>query len=186
MSTPVLLVVIGSTRPGRISPIVARWFAGQADGHGGFEVRVADLAEVGLPLLDEPEPARTGRYVHQHTRDWSETVAGADAVVFVTPEYNHGYPAALKNAIDYLAAEWKDKPAGFVSYGGVAGGVRAVAQLKSVVSVLGMIPVADTVLIPMAPALIADGELATTPQLDAGAGRMLDELLRVASRFAGR
>ena len=118
---PRLLVVIGSTRPGRIGLPIARWFAERARGDGRFDVEVADLAEIGLPLMDEPHHPRLRQYVHEHTLRWSATVAAADAVVFVTPEYNYGLTAPVKNAIDYLHHEWRYKAAGFVSYGGVAG-----------------------------------------------------------------
>jgi NAD(P)H-dependent FMN reductase len=98
--------------------------------------------------MDEPEHPRFARYVHEHTKRWSARVAAADAFVFVTPEYNHGYNAPLKNAIDYLHHEWEHKPVGFVSYGGVAAGTRAVQQLKPVVTVLRMTPLSDAVYIP--------------------------------------
>ncbi len=128
-----LLVIIASTRPGRIGPTIADWFVGQATEHGGFDVEVADLAEIDLPLLDEPAHPATGKYVHQHTKDWSALVDSADAFVFVMPEYNHSYTAPLKNAIDYLNREWAYKPVGFVSYGGVSGGLRAVQAIKPVI-----------------------------------------------------
>lgn len=149
--TPTLVVVIGSTRPGRAGLPIGEWFAERARGHGAFHVDVADLVEIGLPLLDEPNHPRLGQYVHPHTHAWSLRIAAADAVVLVTPEYNHGYPAALKNAIDYLHAEWRDKPIGFVSYGGLAAGARAVQQLKQVVAALRMVPVVPSVSIAFRP-----------------------------------
>ncbi len=118
---PRLTIVIASTRPGRVGLPVARWFEAQAIAHGGFDVEVADLAELKLPLMDEPNHPRLHTYVHQHTRDWSALVDASDAFVFVMPEYNNGYTAPLKNAIDYLHDEWFYKPVGLVSYGGVAG-----------------------------------------------------------------
>jgi len=121
---PRLTVIIGSTRPGRAGLPIAEWFVSRARLHGGFDVEVADLAEIGLPLLDEPNHPRLRQYLHQHTKAWSAVIDRADAVVFVTPEYNYGYPATVKNSIDYLHEEWKDKPAGFVSYGGIATGQR--------------------------------------------------------------
>jgi NAD(P)H-dependent FMN reductase len=112
---------------------VARWVYEQASAGSprgsGVEYTIVDLVESGLPLLDEPVPAAIGDYRHEHTRRWSEKVASFDGFVFVIPEYNHGMPAALKNAIDYLFAEWNDKAAAFVSYG-LTGGVRAVEQLR--------------------------------------------------------
>lgn len=128
-----IAIVVGSTRPGRRGDQVARWVLEQARARtpveAGVEYELVDLAEFGLPLLDEPVPAAIGDYRHEHTRRWSERVASFDGFVFVTPEYNHAMPAALKNAIDYLFAEWNDKAAAFVSYG-LNGGVRAVEQLR--------------------------------------------------------
>jgi NAD(P)H-dependent FMN reductase len=131
---PRIAIVVGSTRPGRRCDQVARWVYDEATTRSagrwpGVEFAMVDLAEVGLPLLDEPAPAALGPYRQEHTRRWSAQVAAFDGFVFVTPEYNHGVPAALKNAIDYLFVEWHDKAAGFVSYG-FAGGVRAVEQLR--------------------------------------------------------
>ena len=128
MDRPVLQVIIGSVRPGRIGEPFARWFVPIAEKHGAFEVELIDLAEVGLPFMDEPHHPRLRKYQHEHTKRWSATISRADAFVFVTPEYNYGYSAALKNAIDYLHHEWADKAVGFLSYGGVAAGTRAVQQ----------------------------------------------------------
>jgi NAD(P)H-dependent FMN reductase len=145
---PKLMVVIASTRPTRVGMAVGRWFADRATEHAAFDVDLVDLAELDLPFMDEPEHPRFARYVHEHTKRWSARVSAADAFVFVTPEYNHGYSAPLKNAIDYLHREWEHKPVGFVSYGGVAAGTRAVQQLKPVVSVLRMTPLTEAVYIP--------------------------------------
>ncbi len=177
---PRLLVIIGSTRPGRAGLPISEWFVGRAREHRGFEVEVADLAEIGLPFLDEPNHPRMQKYVHQHTKDWSTQVDRADAIVMVTPEYNFGYPAALKNAIDYLHNEWKDKPVGFVSYGGVAAGTRAVQQLKQVVTTLKMIPVTENVNIPFFFQLMDDeGRVQANEVMESSADAMLDELGRV-------
>jgi NAD(P)H-dependent FMN reductase len=178
---PTLTIIVGSTRPGRAGQPIAEWFADRARTHAGFDVEVADLAEIGLPLLDEPNHPRLEQYTKQHTKDWSAIVDRADAVVFVTPEYNYGYPAALKNAIDFLHREWRDKPAGFVSYGGVAAGTRAVQQLKQVVTTLRMTPVFDSVNIPFHAQLIKDGKFEATDLLNQAADTMLDELVRVES-----
>jgi NAD(P)H-dependent FMN reductase len=103
----------------------------------GFEV--VDIADYDLPLLNEPKPPSTGQYSHDHTRRWAAKIASLDAFIFVTPEYNHATSAALKNAIDYLYAEWNNKAAGFVGYGS-AGGVRAVENLRLI---MGEVQVAD-------------------------------------------
>jgi len=138
-----------------------------------------DLAELGLPLLDEPNHPRLGQYTQQHTKDWSAIVDAADAFVFVTPEYNYGYPASVKNAIDYLHREWQHKPVGFVSYGGVAAGTRAVQQLKQVVTTLRMLPVTDSVNIPFYNQFLdADGVFQPNAVLEQAADAMLDELVR--------
>jgi NAD(P)H-dependent FMN reductase len=176
---PNLTIIIGSTRPGRAGVAIAQWFAARAKDHGGFDVTVVDLAEVGLPLLDEPNHPRLRQYTRQHTKDWSAIIDAADAFVFVTPEYNNGYPAALKNAIDYLHHEWQHKPVGFVSYGGVAAGTRAVQQLKQVVTAVRMLPVYDSVNIPFhAQFLDSDGVLRPNEVMEKAADTMLDELVR--------
>jgi NAD(P)H-dependent FMN reductase len=177
---PRLTIIIGSTRPGRAGLPIARWFADRAGVHGGFELEVVDLAELDLPLMDEPNHPRLRDYLHQHTRDWSAIVDASDAFVMVTPEYNYGYPAALKNAIDYLQQEWRDKPVGFVSYGGVAAGTRAVQQLKQVVTTLKMVPVFEAVNVPFHPQFIAeDGVVQANEIMEQAAAAMLDELQRV-------
>jgi NAD(P)H-dependent FMN reductase len=177
---PRLTIIIGSTRPGRAGLPIATWFADRAASHGGFDVDVVDLAELNLPLLDEPNHPRLGQYIHQHTKDWSAIVDASDAFVIVTPEYNHGYPAALKNAIDYLQQEWRDKPVGFVSYGGVSAGTRAVQQLKEVVTTLKMLPVVEAVSIPFHPQFIGDdGRVQANEIMKQAADAMLGELVRV-------
>jgi NAD(P)H-dependent FMN reductase len=176
---PNLTIIVGSTRPGRAGAPIAQWFASRAKDHGGFDVNVVDLAEVGLPLLDEPNHPRLRQYTRQHTKDWSAIVDAADAFVFVTPEYNYGYPASIKNAIDYLHQEWNHKPVGFVSYGGVAAGTRAVQQLKQVVTTLRMLPVFDSVNIPFHTRFLdSDGVFHANEVLDQAADAMLNELVR--------
>ena len=107
MSRPILQIVIGSTRPGRVGLPVAEWFDEAAVSHGGFDVEVVDLADVGLPFFDEPRHPRSGQYDHEHTKRWSAIVDRADAFVFVVPEYNHGFNAEIKNALDFLHREWQ-------------------------------------------------------------------------------
>jgi NAD(P)H-dependent FMN reductase len=175
-----LLVIIASTRPGRAGLPIGTWFSEVAVTHGGFDVACADLAEIDLPFLDEPAHPRLGQYTKDHTHAWSRTVSAADAVVIVTSEYNYGYPASLKNAIDYLSREWSYKPIGFVSYGGVAGGTRSVQQLKQVVTALKMFPVTEAVPIPFhTQSIDAAGVFTAAPPLVNGAHAMLDELVRV-------
>ena len=181
MAKPVLQVVIASTRPGRAGPAVAGWIADRAQALTGFDVEVADLAELDLPLFDEPEHPRLGRYTRQHTKDWSAIVEASDAFIFVIPEYNYGFNAATKNAIDYLNSEWLNKPAGIVSYGAVAAGTRAAQMLKQVLSALKVVPVTDSVNIPFVrEKLDEDGRLKPNEIMEQAAGAMLDELARWA------
>jgi NAD(P)H-dependent FMN reductase len=177
MSRPILQIVIGSTRPGRVGLPVAEWFDEAAVSHGGFDVEVVDLADVGLPFFDEPRHPRLGEYEHEHTRRWSAIVDRADAFVFVVPEYNHGFNAEIKNALDFLHREWSYKPIGFVSYGGVSAGTRAVQMLKQVVVALKMVPVPESVNIPMVTQFIdAEERLHPNPIMEGAARAMLDEL----------
>lgn len=181
MSDPTLLVIIASVRPVRLGGAVGTWFAERARAHGGFQVEVADLREIALPLSDEPNHPRTGDYVHAHTRAWSEQVRRANAVAIVSPEYNHSFPAALKNAIDYLHDEWLYKPVGLVTYGGISGGLRCAQALKPILSMLKMWVAAEAVTIPWVIKQI-DGETFTPTDLeDGGAGHMLDELAKLTT-----
>ena len=177
---PVLRIIIASTRPGRVGLPVANWFEGVAVAHGGFDVEVTDLAELDLPFMDEPNHPRLRRYTQEHTRAWSATVEATDAFVFVMPEYNYGFNAPLKNAIDFLHEEWLGKPVGFVSYGGVAGGARAVQMVKQVVTTLKMLALFEAVTIPFVATLIdADGRFQATDIMEKAATALLDELVRV-------
>jgi NAD(P)H-dependent FMN reductase len=181
MTGPRLQVIVGATRPGRIGPQVARWFLGVAADHPSFDLELVDLAEVNLPMLDEPEnPARGGVFQHEHSRAWSRSVAGADAFVFVIPEYNNGYNAAVKNALDYLYYEWHDKAVGFVSYGGnMGGGTRAVQALKPVMLALRAVPVHEAVSIPFIYSTLDErGRFQGTPGLARAAADMLAEIAR--------
>jgi len=132
-------IIIGSTRPGRNSEAVAKWVYQLASTRKDAEFELVDIKDYNLPLLDEPIPASMNQYMNEHTKKWAEKIGSFDAFIFVTPEYNHAPAGVLKNAIDYLYAEWNNKAAGFVSYGS-AGGVRAVEQLRQI---MGEIQVAD-------------------------------------------
>lgn len=126
-------IITGSTRPGRLNEQVANWVHEVASKRSDIEVELVDIADYNLPLLDEPSPAASGQYTKEHTKKWAAKIAEADGFIFVTPEYNHSTSAALKNAIDFLYAEWSNKPAGFVSYG-AEGGVRAVEHLRNILA----------------------------------------------------
>ncbi|MCL5047838.1 MAG: NAD(P)H-dependent oxidoreductase [Firmicutes bacterium] len=176
-----LEVIITSTRPNRVGKNIADWFAGEALEYQGFEVSVADLAEIDLPLLDESGHPRMGQYEHQHTRDWSARISAADAFCFVMPEYNGGFPAAFKNAIDYLHNEWAYKPAAFVSYGGVSGGLRAVQMAKQVLVALKVFPIPEGITIPFVQQMIdGDGQFIPSDMVAASVKPMLDELFQVS------
>lgn len=178
---PSLGIIVASIREGRKGGPVGRWTHEQAVAHGGFEVKLLDLEQIGLPLMQEPNHPRLQKYTQQHTRDWSMQVSELDAFVFVTPEYNHGLSAPLKNAIDYLHHEWLYKPVGFVSYGGVAAGTRAVQMLKQVLGALRMFAIYDAVAIPFVAERFPHGadNFSDDEVLRASATAMLDELLRV-------
>jgi NAD(P)H-dependent FMN reductase len=126
-------IIIGSTRPGRQAEGVARWVYDIASKRSDAAFEIVDIKDFNLPLLDEPVPAAMGQYSQPHTKAWAAKIEQFDAFVFVTPEYNHGPSAALKNAIDFLYREWNNKSVGFVGYGG-SGGARSVEILRQVVS----------------------------------------------------
>jgi NAD(P)H-dependent FMN reductase len=179
---PTLRVIIASTRPGRVGLPVGEWFVARARAHGAFDVEVTDLGELHLPLMDEPNHPRLRQYTRGHTRTWSAQVDASDAFVLVTPEYNHGFTAPLKNALDYLHHEWQYKPAGFVSYGGVAAGTRAMQMLKPVLAGLKVTPVVEAVNIPFVHQFLDDeDQFRPNAVLEQAADAMLDELLRVES-----
>lgn len=174
-----LEIIVASTRPGRIGLPVGTWVTESAREHGGFdEVELVDLAEVNLPFMDEPNHPRLGQYVHDHTRAWSAKVAEADAFVFVLPEYNHGFNAPLKNALDFLHQEWAHKPVGLVSYGGVSAGTRAAQMIKQVLTALRMLPVSEAVTLPYVHQFLVDGRIEPNEAMGAAAKGMLDELVR--------
>lgn len=176
---PTLHVIVASTRPGRVGLPVATWFYRRAAAHGAFEVTWVDLKEVDLPFFDEPHHPRLQRYQHDHTKAWSALVERADAFAFVMPEYNFGMNAPLKNALDYLNLEWRYKPAGFVSYGGVSAGTRAVQMAKQVVSTLKMMPMFEAVSIPFVQQFLTEeGEIRANDAMEQAATAMLDELAR--------
>jgi len=180
---PLLQVIVASTRPGRVGRAVGEWFVSAAEAHGRFDVELVDLAEVALPFLDEPKHPRLREYEHEHTMRWSATIERADAFAFVMPEYNFGYSAPLKNAIDFLWHEWTDKPVALVGYGGVSGGLRAMQVLKPVLSSVRLVPVAE-VPIPFVHQRLQDGRLEPNVPMEEGAAGALDGLARMAEVLA--
>src|SRR5262245_14690982 len=137
-------IILGSTRPNRNGEQVARWVLDIASQRTDAEFELVDLLDYPLPHLDEPLPPSLGQYAHDHTKAWAAKVASCDGYVMVTPEYNHSTSGVLKNAIDYLYAEWHNKGVGFVSYGS-AGGARAAEHLRLIVAELQMADVRQQV-----------------------------------------
>lgn len=182
---PTLQIIIASTRPGRIGLPIGQWMHQRAAEHDGFDAELIDLAEVNLPFLDEPHHPRAQKYTQQHTLDWSATINRGDAFVFVTPEYNFGFPATLKNAIDFLWNEWAGKPAGILSYGGMSGGVRSAQMLRPVLGSVHLAAVPEAITIPMAGSLITDGVFHPTDPVTASATAMLDSLTRWHPAMSG-
>ncbi|AMM19395.1 NADPH-dependent FMN reductase [Frondihabitans sp. PAMC 28766] len=127
-------IILGSNRPGRRGDSLATWVVDAARKHGGADFELVDIADHDLGNLDEPGNPTFGQYTQEHTKEWSRVIDGLDGFVFVVPEYNHSFPGALKNAIDYVYGEWNDKAAGIVSYGGWAAGVRAAEALRLVLA----------------------------------------------------
>lgn len=181
---PKLLVIVASTRPGRAGLPISEWFVSYAKNNSDWEVEVADLAEIDLPFLDEPKHPAMHQYEHDHTKRWSELVASADAYIIVTPEYNFGVPAPLVNALDYLYSEWNYKPVGFVSYGGVSGGLRSVQMAKQLVTTLKMMPMYEAVVIPFFSQLMKDGVFEGNELMVESAGALLKELRRWSDALA--
>lgn len=141
-------IIAGSTRPGKFNVQPARWITEIAKKREDMNAELLDLSEINLPFLDEPVPPMMQNYSKEHTKQWSAKISEADGFVFVTPEYNHSYSPALKNALDFLFAEWNYKPVTFVSYGSLAGGSRAVEHLRSVVAELRMYDLREQIMLP--------------------------------------
>lgn len=176
-----LLVIVASTRPGRLGLPIANWAISEIEKYGGFEVDVADLAVMDLPMLDEPHHPIHRNYARPHTIAWSKRVDAADAILIVTPEYNYAMPGSLKNALDFLYQEWNYKPVAFISYGGMSGGMRSVQMAKQVVTTLKMVPLAEAVNIHMVPKYIHDGQFVPDETLENNLKKVLAELTRWAA-----
>ena len=179
-----IAIILGSTRPGRNGEAVAAWVHGIAKKRTDAEFELVDIADYGLPLLDEPVPASQGEYSKDHTKKWASKIAEFDGYIFVTPEYNHGTSGALKNAIDFLYAEWNDKAAGFVSYGS-AGGTRAVEHLRLIMAELQIADVRAQATL----SLTEDFENYTTfkpgPRKEKSVTAVIDQLLPWAEAMRG-
>lgn len=184
MSTKSLrvLALTCSTRPGALGPAVRQWLVDAVKPRAaelGVDLVPTALGDLNLPFLDEEEHPSSGVYRHEHTRRWSAMVDEADGFIAITPEYNYGMPATLKNALDYLGREWAWKPIGFVSYGNTSAGTRSVQHAKQVVTTLRLVPLGATVAIRIGDS-VREGRLRPDAARDAAAAALLDELVRVA------
>jgi NAD(P)H-dependent FMN reductase len=175
-----LMIIVGSVRPGRAGLPVARWVEKTATAQTDFEIDFVDLAELALPFMDEPNHPAKRAYTKPHTFAWSERVDAADAFIFVSPEYNHSYSPALKNAIDFLGQEWWRKPVGFVSYGGVAAGARGVSSIEPVLTTVGLVKTGANVEIPFIGTRIVDDAFEPNEKEGAILGKVLAELTTLA------
>lgn len=163
-------IIIGSTREGRSGEKVGKWILRQAQKDHPFEAELLDLKEWNLPLYDEP--------TSDVTQKWIDKIKEANGYIIVTPEYNHGYPASLKNALDYPYEEWNRKPVGFVSYSaGRGAGIRAVEQLRLVSIELQMAPIREAIHIPSIKKALDESGNPTDSKLNERAKDFLDELL---------
>lgn len=177
-------IILSSTRPGRRGDQIAAWLLDTARAHGGADYELVDLADHGLGNLDEGGNPNLQQYAHPHTRDWSRVVDGLDGFVFLVPEYNHSYPGALKNALDYVYREWNDKAAGIVSYGGWAAGVRAAEALRLVLAELQVATVRAQPAVPLIPSF-ATGGFVAGEGLDASVRDMLGQVTAWAGALRG-
>jgi NAD(P)H-dependent FMN reductase len=180
---PKIAIILGSTRPGRNGEAVARWVLEHASRRSDAEFELVDLADFQLPHLDEAVPPSFGQYSQPHTRAWADKIAEFDGYVFVTPEYNHSTSGALKNAIDYLYAEWTNKAAGFVSYG-ANGGTRAVEHLRLIMAELQVATVRGQVALGLMTDFVNFREFTPQPFQQQSLNAMLDQLVAWSSALA--
>jgi NAD(P)H-dependent FMN reductase len=178
-----IAIILGSTRPGRNGEAVAHWAHAHAAKRADATYELVDLAEQNLPLLDEPVPPSMGKYTKPHTKNWAARIATYDGFVFVTAEYNHGIPGALKNAIDFIYGEWNNKAAAFVSYGS-AGGTRAVEQLRLVMAELQVATVRAQVALSLFTDFENFSKFTPRPQHTQSLDTMLDQLVAWSNALA--
>jgi NAD(P)H-dependent FMN reductase len=176
-------IIIGSTRPNRVGEVVAKWVHDIAGKRKDAWFELVDLKDYNLPLLDEPLPASQGNYTMEHTKKWSAAISALDAFVFVTPEYNHGTCAALKNALDFLYEEWNNKACGFVSYGG-AGGSRAVEQLRQTMAQLQIADVRAQVMLSTFTDFENQKEFKPAERHEKTVNKMLDQVISWGTAMA--
>jgi NAD(P)H-dependent FMN reductase len=171
-----IAIILGSTRPGRRGDQIASWVLDAARSYGGADYEPIDLADHNLGNLDEAGNPNHQKYEHAHTREWGKLIDGFDGYVFVVPEYNHSFPGALKNALDYVYREWTNKTAGIVSYGGRVGGVRAAESLRLVLAELQLATVREQPAVMLHPTF-STGVFVATDSLKASAAEMLDQII---------
>ncbi len=176
-------IILGSTRPGRRGAQVADWVMKHAKNRTDAEFELIDLADYPLPHLDEPLPPSMGKYQNAHTHEWAATVAKYDGFIFVTPEYNHSTSGVLKNAIDYLYAEWNDKAMGVVSYGAV-GGARAAEHLRLIAGELQMADVRTNVALSMFTDFVNFSELQPGEYQAQALGTLMDQVVSWSNALA--
>lgn len=169
-------VILGSTRPGRNGEAVAKWVYDIAKKRSDAEFELVDVKSFNLPLLDEPIPPSRGQYSNAHTKAWAARIASLDAFVFVTGEYNHSVPGALKNAIDFVYGEWNNKAAGFVGYGG-AGGARAIEHLRGIMAEIQIADVRAQVLLSLFTDFENYSKFKPAPMHEANVNTMLDQVI---------
>jgi NAD(P)H-dependent FMN reductase len=172
-----LKVIVASTRPGRIGLPIGEWFTQQAEQLPEFSVELLDLGKINLPFYDEPNHPKMQQYVHQHTKDWSAKIADGDAFIFIVPEYNFSMPATIKNAIDYLYYEWANKPSLIVNYGYISSGTRSAQMLKQVLTSVNIMPLAESVNIPLMSYLDESQQFHADERLNDNAKESLQRLL---------
>lgn len=174
-----LKIISSTTRPGRKGPVIAEWIERKAKSFGSFDTEILDLGKVNLPVMNEAHHPRLKRYEHEHSKKWSAKIEEADAFIFVTAEYNFGYPAALRNALEYLTHEWGYKAAGIVSYGGVSAGTRAANSLKGDLTTLRIVPLPEAVNIPFFTQFLNENDEFIPNEIsDKAADTMLKELVK--------
>jgi NAD(P)H-dependent FMN reductase len=182
------MIIFGSSRQGRKGETVANWARQGVEQDNRFEVDFVDLREIDLPFFDEPESPFDMKnagvdYTNPKGKAWAERVGNTNAVIIVTPEYNHGPPAVLKNALDWIGPEWADKPVGMISYGGISGGTRAVEQLRTITIELGLFDVANAIAFPFFEQAFDDKGEPVRQSYGPNLIKMLDEILRIHQAF---
>jgi NAD(P)H-dependent FMN reductase len=179
-----IALILGSTRPGRRGDQIAAWVLEAARAHGGADYELVDLVDHNLGNLDEPGNPNLQRYQHDHTRTWGALIDSFDGYVFLVPEYNHSYPGALKNALDYVYREWNDKAAGIISYGGWVAGARAAEALRLVLAELQVATVRTQPTISTHPSFHT-GTFVPQESLDIAVGGMLDQVIAWSAALRG-